>query len=128
MGTFLFFWVNIANPPSVLYSLPFICTHSAWKKISLFHRNIMSPFQYIHGYLHHQAKHVFEGTNFKSDDVMAEGVKKIYSTQSVKYGFLRELLIHFEEVQYHSQKNNEVLSCRKEKTKRPQFMIMLARK
>ena len=87
----------------------------------------MSPFQYIHGY-HHQAKHVFEGTNFKSDDVMAEGVKKIYSTQTVKYGFLRELLIHFEEVQYHSQKNNEVLSCRKEKTKRPQFMIMLARK
>ena len=76
----------------------------------------MSPFQYIHGY-HHQAKHVFEGTNFKSDDVMAEGVKKIYSTQTVKYGFLRELLIHFEEVQYHSQKNNEVLSCRKEKTK-----------
>ena len=69
-----------------------------------------------------KAKHVFEGTNFKSDDVMAanvRGQKIVFDANSKmgKYGFLRQLLIHFKEAQHHSQKNNEILSCRKEKTK-----------
>ena len=63
------------------------------------------------------------GANVRGQKIVFDANSKIW-----KYGFLRELLIHFEEVQYHRPKNNEVLSCRKEKTKRPQFMIMLARK